>query len=192
MSTLKIIWTAWELTTSWNNANPFIGVRSLIALCFTWKHRVSNQLPQLKLHTLSPLMQWLGWRPAVSLSEHPMAQVTLEARSIELFLDSASSASFIPEHLAQSLRLTRTSQSAVVSGIAGLARKSAIQSITNFYVSSVNKPTVQKINVAAVVLPRVTPHHPIHLDQRWKHLYDIELSLMFCLPQCQTCRMQWT
>lgn len=73
--------------------------------------------------------------------------------------------------LAQSLRLTRTSQSALsqVSWVWHGNQQSS-QSLINFYVLSVNKPTAQKINVTAMVLPRVTcdlPLHLIHLDQRY-------------------------
>ena len=58
---------------------------------------------------------------------------SVEARAV---LDSASSASFISERLAQSLCLPRSNQNARISGIAG-SHKSPIQSIATFNISAV-------------------------------------------------------
>ena len=54
-------------------------------------------------------------------------------------LDSVSSASFVSERLAQSLNLPRSSQSAHISGVAGLMRTSSIQSITNFNIVTIGQ-----------------------------------------------------
>ena len=100
---------------------------------------------------------------------------TVEARAI---LDSASSVSFVSERLTQGLRLSRSSQNARISGIAGLSHKSPIQSITNFSISAV-KSASKKINVTAVVVPQVTcdlPHHPINLSMKWNHLSNVDLA----------------
>jgi len=78
-------------------------------------------------------------------------------------LDSASSASFVSERLAQSLHLPRTKRDVVISGIAGLTHKSQTHSFTTFEVSPVNLST-KVITVTAAIVPQVTcnlPPHPI-------------------------------
>ena len=86
-------------------------------------------------------------------------------------LDSGSSASFISEHLAQSLHLPRTSQNTRISGVAGFVRNST-QPITSFIVSLTLSPA-RKLVVSAVIVPRVTcdlPLHPIPFDDKWTGL----------------------
>ena len=93
-------------------------------------------------------------------------------------LDSASSASFVSERLAQSLKLSRTRQSTHISGVAGLTNKTPVQSITNFRISSTHS-TPQKIGVTAIVVPRVTrdlPLRPVALNPSWSHLMDLTLA----------------
>ena len=100
---------------------------------------------------------------------------SVEARAL---LDSASSASFISEQVAQSLRLPRSHQSTRISGVAGLTRYSSTQHVTNFTVSSLHPPS-KEISVSAVVVPRVTcdlPLRPVPLDSRWDHLDHIHLA----------------
>lgn len=60
----------------------------------------------------------------------------VEARAL---LDSASSASFVSERIAQSLRLPRMRQSARISGIARLTRNAA-RHYTHYIIHS---PTIQ-------------------------------------------------
>ena len=99
---------------------------------------------------------------------------TMEARAM---LDSGSSASFISEHLAQSLRLPRTSQNTRISGVAGFVRNST-QPITSFIVSSTLAPA-RKLVVSAVIVPRVTcdlPLHPIPFDDKWSHIAGLQLA----------------
>ena len=101
--------------------------------------------------------------------------LSVEARAL---LDSASSASFISERLAQNLRLPRSTQNARITGIACLSHKSPVQSVADFRISAV-KPNSKAINVAAIVVPRVTcdiPRHPIDLDLSWNHLSDLNLA----------------
>ena len=100
---------------------------------------------------------------------------SVEARAI---LDSASSASFVSERLAQTLCLSRTHQSTRISGVAGLSHNSPLQSVASFKISSTRLPS-KKIEVTAVVAPRVTcdlPLHPIPFDPTWNHLSDIPLA----------------
>ena len=100
---------------------------------------------------------------------------TAEARAL---LDCASSASFVSERLAQSLNLPRTSQSAVISGVAGLSHKSTLQPIARFSFSSRTSPS-EIFHVTAIVVPRVTcdlPLHSISFDSKWKHLSNIQLA----------------
>ena len=61
----------------------------------------------------------------------------VEARAI---LDSASSASFVSERLAQTLCLPRSHQSTKISGIAGLSHSSPLRSITSVKVSPIRSP----------------------------------------------------
>jgi hypothetical protein len=100
---------------------------------------------------------------------------SVEARAI---LDSASSASFISEHLTQSLCLPRYNQNARISGIAGISHKSPAQSITTFDITAVRSSS-EKIGVTAVVIPKVTcdlPLHPIPFDLKWNHLNNVQLA----------------
>lgn len=100
---------------------------------------------------------------------------SVEARAL---LDSASSTSFVSERLAQGLRLPRSHQSTRISGVAGLSCNSSTQHITTFKVSSLHSPS-KKIDVTAVVVPRVTcdlPLHPVPLDPKWDHLTHIQLA----------------
>ena len=96
----------------------------------------------------------------------------VETRAI---LDSASSASFISERLAQSLCLPRLHQSTKITGVACLSRKSPIRSITKFGVSATQSPR-KTVEVTAVVVPRVTCNLPVHPDSRWNHLSDVKLA----------------
>ena len=97
---------------------------------------------------------------------------------VRALLDSASSASFVSERLAQSLSLPRSSQKARISGVAGLVRSSPTQSIVNFNVSAVYSPG-EKTSITAIVVPRVTcdlPLCPIPLSLKWNHLSDVTLA----------------
>lgn len=75
--------------------------------------------------------------------------------SVRALLDSASSASFVSERLAQSLSLPRYHQNAQISGVAGLTRNSSLQAVANFNVVTTSPPG-EKISLAAIVVPRVT------------------------------------
>lgn len=63
---------------------------------------------------------------------------SVKARAL---LDSASSASFISESLAQSLSLPHSPQSARISGVAGLVHKSPLQAVTKLSVTAPRNPT---------------------------------------------------
>ena len=90
----------------------------------------------------------------------------------------ASSASFVSERLAQTLRLPRHSQSASITGVAGITHYSSSQSITNFSISPL-KASQTKLGVTAIIVPEVTrdlPFFPISLKAEWKHLLDLDLA----------------
>ena len=100
---------------------------------------------------------------------------SIEARAI---LDSASSASFVSEHLAQSLCLPRSTRNARISGIGGISHESPVQSITTFDISAVRSSS-KKIGVTAVVVPRVTCDLlllPIPFNLKWNHLSNLRLA----------------
>ena len=93
-------------------------------------------------------------------------------------LDSGSSTSFVSERVVQSLHLSRSSQTINISGIAGISHKSPLHSVADFSISPVSSPS-QKLEITAVVVPRVTcdlPLQPIHLHSRWNHLTDLHLA----------------
>ena len=101
--------------------------------------------------------------------------MTTEARAL---LDSASSASFVSERLAQSLCLPRSSQNTKIVGIAGLSHSSSYHSFVKVSVSPKGDPT-RNINLSAVVLPRVTCDLPIQsvpFKPEWTHLSDLTLA----------------
>ena len=93
-------------------------------------------------------------------------------------LDSASSASFISERLASSLRLTRAQHPTRISGIAGLAHSSSSHAVSSFHVSPWNNHGKQ-FDVSAIIVPRVTcklPVHSVPLDMSWSHLEGLQLA----------------
>ena len=99
----------------------------------------------------------------------------IEARAL---LDNASSASFISERLANSLSLPRAYQSIRVSGIGGMSHKPCLQAVAQFWLSSV-KPGGRKIDVTAIIVPKVTcdlPMSPINFRMDWTHLSDLTLA----------------
>ena len=101
--------------------------------------------------------------------------MTTEARAL---LDSASSASFVSERLAQSLCLPRSRQNTKIVGIAGLSHSSSYHSFVKVSVSPKDDPT-RNINLSAVVLPRVTCDLPIQsvpFKPEWTHLSDLTLA----------------
>ena len=100
---------------------------------------------------------------------------SVKARAL---LDSASSASFISERLAQSLSLPRSPHSARISGVAGLVHKSPIQAVTKLSITASRNPN-KKFDITAVIVPRVTcplPVHPVSLDPSWSHLHGLQMA----------------
>ena len=90
-------------------------------------------------------------------------------------LDSASSASFISERLAHSLKLPRSNHQITIAGIAGLSNHSPLRSITTVEISSAGN----RLTVTAIVIPQVTCNLPIHfVNQKssWTHLSDLQLA----------------
>ena len=100
---------------------------------------------------------------------------SVEARAL---LDSASSASFISERVAQSLNLPRSNKHAKIFGVAGLSQSSPNQSLASFIVSPLQDPET-RLEVKAVVVPRVTCHlplQPVITRPEWDHLNDLTLA----------------
>ena len=101
--------------------------------------------------------------------------MTIEARAL---LDNGSTSSFVSERLVQSLRLPRSQRSVRVSGIAGSLVSSAVWSIATFQISSAHS-NGRKIDLTAVVLPKVTcnlPVTPVQFDLSWIHLSGLSLA----------------
>ena len=100
---------------------------------------------------------------------------TTPARAL---LDSASSTSFMSEHLAQLLRLPRTRKTAHIAGIGGLSNNSLHQSVVHFSISPLQLPT-RRMNMEAVVLPKVTLNIPtshVPLRSEWDRLSGLDLA----------------
>lgn len=100
-------------------------------------------------------------------------------------LDSASSASFISERLAQILHLPRSNHQVTISGIAGLSDHSPLRSVTAVNVSSIYSPG-NTLTVTTIIIPQVTCNLPIHhvnSKSSWTHLSDLPLAdLEFGVP----------
>ena len=91
---------------------------------------------------------------------------------VRALLDSASSASFVSERLAQCLYLHRSHHNLKISGVARLSQQSPLQSIATFNVASTKFPD-KKLTVSAIVVLRVTcdlPVQPVHHGTNWNHL----------------------
>ena len=100
--------------------------------------------------------------------------VTTQARAL---LDSASSSSFISDHLAQHLHLSRRHRQAQITGISGLTHQSLGQSVVRFGIAPMSSPS-KKFKVEAIVLPKVTsdlPTHSIPFHWNWLHLSGMNL-----------------
>ena len=93
-------------------------------------------------------------------------------------LDTGSSASFVSERLAQSLRLRRHTQNARICGIAGLPHSDGKQSVTQFSISSTNS-LGRRHSVKAFIVPKITgdlPVHPVTPERNWSHLEGLQLA----------------
>ena len=99
---------------------------------------------------------------------HSPSGPSVEARAV---LDSASSASFVSERLAQTLCLPRSYRVSSISGIAGLTCQSSLQAVTQLDVSPLLKPD-KKFKVSTIIMSRVTcdlPVSPVNTSG-WDHL----------------------
>ena len=83
---------------------------------------------------------------------------TMEARAL---LDSASSALFVSERLAQALCLPRCRQSTRISGIAGISRMLPLQSTATLKLAPRSSPS-KMMEITAIVVPTVTCDLPLH------------------------------
>ena len=93
-------------------------------------------------------------------------------------LDSGTSTSFVSDRLVQNLQLPKTSRDIKISGIAGISHHSPLHSVVNLVISPMHTKC-DKINVSAVIIPRVTsdlPQHPVHQKSTWSHLHELNLA----------------
>lgn len=100
------------------------------------------------------------------------------AVEVRALLDSASSAAFISERLANSLSLSRSSRRISISGIAGLSHHPQNHSTAQFTLHS-TQSAKKSFEVTAIVVPKVTcdlPFHPVPFSSSWRNLYDIPLA----------------
>ena len=134
----------------------------------------SSSINPVTSHTATELKSSILLMTCKLLIESPNGSI-VEARGI---LDSASSASFISERIVQSLKIPRSSCTARISGIAGLSHSSDTQSIATFIISPLQYPE-QKMNISAIVVPRVTcdlPVSPVPFNSEWNHLSNLKLA----------------
>ena len=98
--------------------------------------------------------------------------------SARVLLDSASSAYFISEHLAQSIALHRSPLSARILGVTSLMQKSHTQSTATFTVST-TKYQSQAFTVTAVIVPHITcdlPQSSLSHNPSWQHLHGLQMA----------------
>ena len=101
--------------------------------------------------------------------------LTTRARCL---LDSASSTSFVSEHLVQRLCLPCHRKIAQIAGVGRVAHRSLKQYVVRFSVTSAWS-TGRVIPVEAVILGKVTcdlPLHPVTMESNWCHLSGIRLA----------------
>ena len=102
---------------------------------------------------------------------------SIEARAL---LDSALSASFVSERLAQTLQLKHSRQRISVSGIGGISPQAPVQSVTSFKILPSNSTeSTCMFEVTALVVPRVTcdlPTCSVPFNPIWSHLIDLPLA----------------
>ena len=94
-------------------------------------------------------------------------------------LDSASSASFVTERIAQCLGLPRVKRDVTISGVAGLTHRAQAHSYSTFNILPAVGSSNKVISVTAVVVPRVTcdlPLHPTIFNPQWDHLSGLHLA----------------
>ena len=94
------------------------------------------------------------------------------ATKCRALLDSASSASFVSERLAQRLHLPRSRHKAKIVGIAGLHHESTSQTVTRLVISPVHDHN-REIPLTAVIMPRVTCDLPLQttpFKPEWTHI----------------------
>ena len=106
---------------------------------------------------------------------HSPDGIALKARAL---LDSGSSTSFVSDQLVQNLQLPKTSRDIKISGIAGISHHSPLHSVVNLDISPMHAKC-DKINVSAVIIPRVTsdlPQRPVHQKSTWSHLHELNLA----------------
>ena len=100
---------------------------------------------------------------------------TTQARAL---LDSASSALFLFERLAQDLHLLRHHRPAEITGVGALTHQSLGQSVVHFSVASMSSHQ-RRLHIEAIVHTKVTSDlllHPVSYDRNWHHLSKICLT----------------
>ena len=98
---------------------------------------------------------------------------SVEARAL---IDNASTSSFVSERLVQ---LRRSHLNISVSGIAGSVHNSSLQSVAQLQISSAYSRNRRKIDLTAVILPKVAcnlPVVPIPFGPSWSHLVGLPLA----------------
>ena len=100
---------------------------------------------------------------------------SMKARAL---LDPGSSASFISDRLSRSIRLSRRTTLAQISGIAGISPAGSAHPLVDFSISPPSHPKT-KLSVSAIVIPIVTrdlPTSSVPFCSAWKHLKGLQLA----------------
>ena len=135
---------------------------------------LSNSVDTHTSHTATGIESGMLLTTCKLMIEAPSGMM-IEARGL---LDSASSASFVSERIVQALKLPRSTCNAKFSGIAGMAHSANTQSLATFNIAPSHNVD-NKINVTAIVLPRITCNLPVSripFDPSWKHLLTLPLA----------------
>ena len=100
---------------------------------------------------------------------------TYKARAL---LDSASSASFVTERIAQRLRLSRCNHGSKITGISRKMMQLSSRGSVHFHIKSAHTKGIALI-LEVLVLPKITsviPSYIVAFDSKWKHSADLELA----------------
>lgn len=100
---------------------------------------------------------------------------TQEDYKAHTLLDTGSSVSFITEHLAQTLKLNRSTQEARICGIAGITYSNGRQAVTQFFITAAHSPGT-RYSVNAFIVPQITVDQLTSPISDGKHSQGIALA----------------
>ena len=142
-----------------------------------WSHLLQNLNPRKREALFQHVYQLQNYRQVLLLS--CCAKIvghdgsTTQARAL---LNSASSASFIAEYLAQPICLVHRNHSVNISGISATSNQSSSLRVISIAHADKNMKIVP---LEALILSKILSPlslHPVSLDSEWKHLDSTQLA----------------